>query len=73
MNDNTIEFVPVFYPTEEEFADFQGYLSKLDQESSINGHGSIKVLYPYFQNNNRSCHQKVGNLAKKITKKNSKI
>lgn len=63
---NEIDHTPVVYPTMEEFCDFQAYVTKLDEDSKIKGHGAVKVqLFTLFYS--RSSHQKNGKLAKKNT------
>ena len=46
INPDDIPMLKEVYPTEEEFSDFQSYVTKLDQESQINGNGGVKIIPP---------------------------
>jgi len=46
MATNPIKFLPVVYPTIEEFRDFQTYVNKLDADSTLKSHGGVKVVPP---------------------------
>ena len=46
INPDDIPMLKEVYPTEEEFSDFQSYVTKLDQESQIHGHGGVKIIPP---------------------------
>ena len=46
MKTNELNEVPTYYPTMEEFADFEGYMSRPDVWASGMAHGIVKVQPP---------------------------
>lgn len=46
MNSDAIPFSEVYYPTKEEFADFQGYVNKLEKIAKT-GIVKVRLRYPF--------------------------